>query len=230
MSTKKDFSKNRSWISSLTMKSKILPDWKMAFDELLEGLFRQQYLRELWVGANEPRDVIYFQLICFHIQGLFKLSALGSRLRSWLWLPVTHLLLQGRITLRETLPAAPPQHHFLQKSWSENRRSKSKLWYWSDHSNSGTGLCVYRHYEAKHQRKRSLKHSWSCKHFQVGPIFSIPLCLFSVGPATVSYKTYKCPYWHPQDLFSDCLPNIYGQSCASPLLPFEQTSKYLLLK
>lgn len=34
---RKGFSKNRSWTSSLTMKSKILADWKMALDELLEG-------------------------------------------------------------------------------------------------------------------------------------------------------------------------------------------------
>lgn len=33
-----------------------------------------------------------------------------------------------------------------------------------------------------------------CKLFHVGTIFSIPLCLSLVGPATVSYKTYKSPY------------------------------------
>lgn len=59
-----------------------------------------------------------------------------------------------------------------------------------------------------------------CNFFHVGLIF-IPLCLFLVGPATVSWKTYKCPRTYFQTLF---------QSYATPLLPFEQTSKYLLLK
>lgn len=195
MHVKKGFSKNRSWISFLTMKSKILPDWKMALDELLKASepFQTSVSERAWARANEPRDVIHFQLpktvTCFHTQGLFKLSALGSSLRSWLWLPVTHLLPQGG-SICERLRLLP---HLSIISWSSHG---SRIV--GQRINYGTVLIrvtvelVYAFIDIMRpnsKEKGVLNPAGQCKLFPVGPIFSIPLCLFLARPATVSYKT-----------------------------------------
>lgn len=221
---RKGFSKNRSWTSSLRMKSKILADWKMALDELLKSSSIWQSCGLELMNQETPSTFSFLKLLFVFIHKVC-LNCLpwgadwgaGSGFQSHISCERLCLLL-----------------HLSIASWSSH---KARIL--DQRVNYGTvviivamelGFAFIDVMRSNSKEKGVPNPAGQYKLFHVGPIFSIPLCFFLVEPATVLYKTYKCPYWHPQDLFSDSFLSIYGQYWATPLLPFEQTSKYLLMK